>query len=180
MFAEGRKVGAVTDKRWKAFSETRARLEEATKVLKQVRLSPQGWRSYGFVVQSDGVLRSGFEMLRHRDVTASALRDAVPELRELDVDDALLSRIDIDGTPFPRDLQLDNIEFLLLGLYAGHLTRQEADLRLFLEDESLVLDPFMDYSNVPGISEEVRERLNRVRPACVVSKIALPLVLLSW
>ncbi|KAH0580554.1 hypothetical protein H2248_002047 [Termitomyces sp. 'cryptogamus'] len=142
----GRKVGAVSDERWKVFVDTRSRIENATKLLKDFRLGPQGWRSHGFIVQNDGVLRSGFEMLRHATITASVLRDAVPGLADLDPDDALLSRIDIDGQ------------------YAAHLIRQEADLRLFLEDETLTLDPFMDYSVIPGISEEVRERLGRVRP----------------
>ncbi|KAG6823523.1 hypothetical protein H0H92_009913, partial [Tricholoma furcatifolium] len=138
-----RTVGAVSDERWKAFSETRRRLEDSAELLKQVRLSPQGWGSHGFVVPSDGILRSGFEMLRYKDITAATLRDTIPALADLDADDALLSRIDIDGQ------------------YAAHLIRQEAELRLFLEDEALVLDPYMDYSAITGISEEVRERLAR-------------------
>ncbi|KAG6906900.1 hypothetical protein DXG01_011454 [Tephrocybe rancida] len=93
----GRVAGAVTHERWQAFVDTRTRIQDTTKLLQQFRLSPQGWRSHGFIVQNDGVLRSAFKMLRHADITASALRDAVPALADLDVDDTLLSRIDIDG-----------------------------------------------------------------------------------
>jgi len=52
--------------------------------------------------------------------------------------------------------------------YAPHLPRQLADLALFHTDESLLLDPDMDYSQVQGLSEEVRERLQRVRPTTLV------------
>jgi tRNA U34 5-carboxymethylaminomethyl modifying enzyme MnmG/GidA len=53
--------------------------------------------------------------------------------------------------------------------YAPHLPRQLAELALFHTDESLQLDPDMDYSKVQGLSEEVRERLQRIRPTTLVS-----------
>lgn len=48
--------------------------------------------------------------------------------------------------------------------YAPHLHRQEADLRVFHADESLLLDPNIDYSQIRGLSDEVKERLQRVMP----------------
>lgn len=40
-----------------------------------------------------------------------------------------------------------------------------------MEDESLALDPLLDYSTVEGLSSEVRERLVKVRPSSIVSRI---------
>lgn len=57
----------------------------------------------------------------------------------------------------------------LAGRYNSHLRRQEADLRTFMDDESLTLDPRIDYSAVTGLSSEVRERLSAVRPTSIVS-----------
>jgi len=37
-----------------------------------------------------------------------------------------------------------------------------------MEDESLLLDPSMDYKLVPGLSSEVIEKLYRVRPTTIV------------
>jgi hypothetical protein len=37
-----------------------------------------------------------------------------------------------------------------------------------MEDESLLLDPQMDYSQVAGLSSEVKERLYAVRPITIV------------
>jgi NAD/FAD-utilizing enzyme apparently involved in cell division len=37
-----------------------------------------------------------------------------------------------------------------------------------MEDETLVLDPQMDYRQVTGLSSEVRERLFAVRPTTIV------------
>ena len=58
-----------------------------------------------------------------------------------------------------------------------HMSRQEADVRAFMEDESLILDPGLDYSTVPGLSSEVIERLYVVRPTTLVSYIYPPIKL---
>ncbi|KAG5651842.1 hypothetical protein H0H81_007218 [Sphagnurus paluster] len=161
--AKARAAGVVSDTRWTVFERVRREIEDTTQRLKAFRLSPQvqlipifcsrclpsqqGWNSHGFVVQSDGILRSGFDMLRYPGVCAADLRRALPFLA--DVDDRVLARLDIDGQ------------------YAAHLFRQEADLRMFRDDESLVLDPHMDYTTVEGLSSEVRERLGVVRPVTI-------------
>lgn len=56
----------------------------------------------------------------------------------------------------------------LLGRYSPFLRRQEADLKVFHEDEDLALDPHMDYSKVAGISSEVKEKLAMIRPTTIV------------
>jgi tRNA uridine 5-carboxymethylaminomethyl modification enzyme len=40
-----------------------------------------------------------------------------------------------------------------------------------MEDESLALDPFMDYNNIVGLSSEVKERLKKARPTSIVRGI---------
>ncbi|KAI0922361.1 hypothetical protein AcV7_005913 [Taiwanofungus camphoratus] len=141
---KGRRVGAVTDERWSHFKTTRNELERVTGLMQSRIYSPQRWQSLGFDVKSDGNMRSAYDMLRHRNVTISQLKEAVPEL--LDVDPQILARVEVDG------------------VYSTHLRRQKADLRIFMEDEELVLDPQLDYDRVEGVSAEVRERLCRVRP----------------
>ncbi|KAF8726182.1 hypothetical protein AX14_008005 [Amanita brunnescens Koide BX004] len=144
---KGRAVGAVTDGRWSAFERTCAEIGDARSLLQSVSLSPQIWNSHGFNVQRDGVLRSAYELLRYPGVTAYSLSQVIPELA--DIDPLALTRVQIEGH------------------YSAHLFRQEADLRLFMEDESLKLDPDMDYNVVEGLSSEVRERLGKVRPGTI-------------
>ncbi len=59
------------------------------------------------------------------------------------------------------------------GRYSAHVFRQEADVKIFMEDESLILDPQMDYDQVTGLSSEVREKLFKVRPTTIVSPVVL-------
>ncbi|EKM76287.1 hypothetical protein AGABI1DRAFT_102390 [Agaricus bisporus var. burnettii JB137-S8] len=144
---QGRTAGIVSDERWTAFQRTRSEIEEAVMLLKAVALSPQKWISHGFNVQKDGVVRSAYEMLRYPQVTSAKLIPVVEELGK--IDPRILLRVDIDGR------------------YSAHLTRQDADLRVFMEDESLLLDPQMDYSEVACLSSEVKERLFAVRPTTI-------------
>ncbi|KAJ6552086.1 glucose inhibited division protein A-domain-containing protein [Mycena vulgaris] len=141
----GRRVGVVSDRRWTELESTRAQIAEATRLLHSVSLSPQAWMSHGFSIRLDGVARSAYHMLRYPSLRESDLREAVPALSA--VDSRILTRVHVDGT------------------YSPFVARQAADVKDFMKDETLVLDPHLDYLTVPGLSSEIRERLQVVRPA---------------
>ncbi|KAJ7086375.1 mitochondrial translation optimization protein [Mycena belliarum] len=141
----GRRVGVVSDRRWAELEETRAKIAGAAKLLHSVSMSPQAWNSLGFSVKLDGIVRSAYHMLRYPTLKESDLRSAIPALSAIDL--RTLTRVRIDGT------------------YIPFVARQEADLKDFMKDETLVLDPRLDYKAVEGLSSEIRERLQLVRPA---------------
>ncbi|KAH9012793.1 glucose inhibited division protein A-domain-containing protein, partial [Lactarius pseudohatsudake] len=163
---KGRAVGIVSAARWSSFNRERDELARAETLLRGTVLSPQAWRDHGFVVKLDGILRrcvgpsslskrltlkptcSAFDMLSHPHIRSADFVDLIPALGA--IDRRILARLDIDGR------------------YAAHLRRQDADVRLFLADESLLLQPTLDYTQVTGLSSEERERLARVRPASIV------------
>src|SRR5690606_40223285 len=69
--------------------------------------------------------------------------------------------------------------------YAGYLDRQEADILAFRRDEARTLPAGLDYGAVIGLSNEVRAKLEAIRPATLgqaariegVTAAALTLVL---
>ncbi|KAJ6632461.1 glucose inhibited division protein A-domain-containing protein [Mycena sp. CBHHK59/15] len=140
----GRRAGVVSDRRWSELEATRTQLAEATRILQSATLSPQGWISHGIGVKQDGIKRSAYHMLRYAQLKEPDLRAAVPELAG--INSRILTRVQIDGS------------------YGPVMGRQEADLRDFMKDETLLLDPQLDYTTVPGLSSEIRERLQVVRP----------------
>ena len=48
--------------------------------------------------------------------------------------------------------------------YAGYLERQAADIASLRKDEALRLPPSLDYAQIGGLSNEVRSKLEAVRP----------------
>jgi len=69
--------------------------------------------------------------------------------------------------------------------YAGYLDRQDADIIAFRRDEGRALPAGLDYGAVIGLTNEVRQKLERIRPATLgqaariegVTAAALTLVL---
>ena len=49
--------------------------------------------------------------------------------------------------------------------YAGYLDRQKADIAAFRRDENLRLPADFDYLTLEGMSSEVRQKLDKARPA---------------
>ncbi|KAA1470905.1 mitochondrial translation optimization protein [Dentipellis sp. KUC8613] len=144
---KGRQAGAVGDARWAAFTNSRNEMDRAMQLLQSVVLSPQGWLRHGLPAGIDGVMRSAFDMLRYPQLRTASFASVIPELAT--IDPYILSRIDIDGR------------------YSFHVQRQEADVRTFLQDENLILDPAIDYTQIYGLSSEEKERLQRVKPRSV-------------
>jgi tRNA uridine 5-carboxymethylaminomethyl modification enzyme len=50
------------------------------------------------------------------------------------------------------------------GRYAGYLERQEADIRAFRREEMLRLPEDLDYAAIGSLSNEIRDKLARIRP----------------
>ncbi|KIY43156.1 glucose-inhibited division protein A subfamily [Fistulina hepatica ATCC 64428] len=140
----GREVGAVGDERWAAFERERTGIDDVTTLLRDTMLSPHEWIKYGFVMNTDGIRRSAFDIFSYPGATWDRLRQVVPQLDN--IGPRLFERVAIDGK------------------YASVMARQQEDVKDFMHDESFVLDPRMDYSVIHGISSEVRERLFKIRP----------------
>ncbi|TDL25313.1 glucose-inhibited division protein A subfamily [Rickenella mellea] len=144
LMGKGRASGAVRDERWEAFQRMNRELESAKEILKTCQLSPNAWNKHGVSLSLDGEVRSAFEILSIPQVTLDVIKAAIPQISS--IDRGILSRVEIEAR------------------YKWHLERQAADLRAFMADESLLLDPHMDYESIQGLSSEVREKLQVVRP----------------
>ena len=48
--------------------------------------------------------------------------------------------------------------------YEGYIRRQEDQVEQMKRLENMKLSPDIDYIDIPGISTEVKEKLNRVKP----------------
>ncbi|KAG8855417.1 Mitochondrial Translation Optimization [Tulasnella sp. 330] len=144
---KGKEAGVISDERWSVFESVRGELEKSKEIMESVALSPHGWAKMGVTVQQDGIKRSAYDLLRLPGMTSERLLELVPTLYQV-------SR---------RSLNRAVIE----GQYRSHLRRQADDLRTFMADETLSLPIDLDYDTIPNMSEEVRQRLRRVRPVSI-------------
>ncbi len=131
-----------------------AALDGTRAALSAVGGSPESLARQGFPVNRDGRRRSGLELLALPDCTAARMAAAWPELA--DIPAGIWEQLQIEA------------------LYAGYVERQAADIRAFRRDETLGLPPDLDYRSVGSLSNEIREKLNRARPATIGAAARIP------
>ena len=158
-------AGCVGVSRETAFSEKAEKLEKARALLKSLTLTPNEAQRHGIAVKLDGTRRNALEFLALPEVDFPILARIWPELTEL-------------GTDLQESLRTD-------AQYAGYLGRQEADILAFRRDEGLALPAELDFRAVCGLSTEVQQKLQKIRPTTLgqaaridgVTPAALTLVL---
>jgi len=90
------------------------------------------------------VRRTAFDLLTMPDTSFETAIGVWPELAEI---------------PLPVRATME-----IEAKYARYLDRQAADVEAYRRDEALALPRDFDYRGVPGLSNEISEKLDRLRP----------------
>jgi len=142
--AKGEALGCIGFGRRQSFALKKAALDEGRSLLDGLSLSPNEAARHGLRLNQDGIRRSAFELLSFPDIDLKVLEKVWPELGRIDAQ--TMAQIEIDAK------------------YAVYLDRQAADIAAFRRDESLNIPSDLDYGQLPGLSNEIRTRLEAVRP----------------
>ena len=142
---KGIDAGIIGAERQRAHAERMAALQEARRRLEALEKSPNQLQAAGIKINLDGVKRSALKVLAYRDVDFEALTRVWPELA--DMPGAIAEQMAIEAT------------------YAGYLERQDADIRALRRDAGLALPDDLDFDAIPGLSAEIRQKLEHARPA---------------
>ena len=140
----GARRGCVGAERHGALVAKEAALAQARARLDGLHASPNQLRARGLRVKLDGVRRSARDLLSHPGIDIGRLAALWPELGA--IAPAVAEQLEIEAH------------------YSGYTERQEADIRAFRRDESLLLPADLDYAAVAGLSTEVRAKLGATRP----------------
>lgn len=137
-------LGIVSSARSQRFGAMQTRISEAREVLTQRSLSPNEARRYGIDVNLDGIRRSLYELLAYPDITLVELAKIEPGLALLDNKTA--EAIETEAK------------------YAVYLDRQKTDAALMLKEEERSIPEALDFESVPGLSNELRQKMRDRRP----------------
>jgi tRNA uridine 5-carboxymethylaminomethyl modification enzyme len=121
-------------------------LTNAKALAKSLSLTPTEGIRHGLPLNRDGQRRSAFELLAYPDIAWEQMVGIWPELQA--IDPMIAAHLEIDAK------------------YDVYLARQAADVSAFRRDESLVLTG-IDYSAVPGLSNEARHKLQAAQPRTI-------------
>jgi len=144
--AIGATLGVVGSERAAMHRVRMVELEAARTALENFSLTPDEASAEGIAVNRDGIRRSGFDLLAFPGVTVARLAETRPELKAHPV--RAVAQVEIEAG------------------YAAYIRRQEKDIKALRRDEAAELPP-LDVDAIPGLSNEVREKLKRVQPRSV-------------
>ena len=150
----GIEIGCVGISRETAWNEKKLALVEARLLVEDLNTVPDKLVKAGLNVNQDGRRRTAFELLRYPEIQWSDLEVIWPELSV--VEPGIREQVEIDA------------------LYAGYMDRQTAEIESFRRDEALRLPEMLDYSHIGGLSNEVRQKLELVRPATLGAASRIP------
>lgn len=145
----GSRLGLVGVDRRRAFSEKNAAIEALRARLDGLSLTPAEAARKGLPVNQDGIRRSAFEVLSYPGIAWDSLVGIWPELAGVPM--TAVEQVAIDAK------------------YAVYLGRQEEDLIRLRKDEAVDLSVYDSggYGGIPGLSNELRAKLDSIRPRSI-------------
>ena len=154
----GRALGLVDDARWDAFSRKRDAVSRETERLKSTWVNPRNLpaaeaeRVLGKAIEREYNL---FELLRRPEVGYAEL---------MTLEGGKHAAADVSRETL-GELLAPVIEQVEIGAkYAGYIARQRDEIERAAYYESLRLPPDLDYLQIPALSLEVRQALQKHRP----------------
>jgi tRNA uridine 5-carboxymethylaminomethyl modification enzyme len=144
---KGISIGCVGAKRARMHQEKQSALDDARKFAKSISLTPKEAERHGLSLNKDGQRRSAFELLSYPSVTITQLAKIWPRFGELAP--KIAEQIEIDAK------------------YDVYLSRQAADIAAYRRDESFELPDGFDYATLPGLSNEMKQKLQAHRPRTI-------------
>jgi tRNA uridine 5-carboxymethylaminomethyl modification enzyme len=137
-------VGAARATRHRA---KMAGLDAARALARTVSLTPTEAQRHGLALNRDGQRRSAFDLLAYPNLGLADLARIWPEFGRLAP--AIAAQLEIDAK------------------YAVYLDRQAADVAAFRRDEGLALPEDLDFTQISGLSNEMKHKFAAQRPRTV-------------
>ncbi|APG92973.1 tRNA uridine-5-carboxymethylaminomethyl(34) synthesis enzyme MnmG [Sinorhizobium americanum] len=160
-------LGCVGHARRARFESWRHAYENGRALLQSLSVTPTEGKRFGLNLNQDGQRRSAFDVLSYPDQTIDGLKLLWPQLE--DIDRRVTEALEIDAA------------------YAVYMERQAADIAGIRREESASIPEDFDYSHLPGLSNELKQKLAQQRPRNLAQAMkvdgmtpAAVSLLLSW
>jgi tRNA uridine 5-carboxymethylaminomethyl modification enzyme len=140
-------LGCVSSERACRHRAKMAALKDARAMAEALNVTPNEAARYGLELRRDGQRRSAFDLLSYPNIGVSEVAHIWPRFGALDR--KIAEQLEIDAK------------------YAVYLDRQAADVESYRRDEALALGDDIDYETLPGLSNEVRHKLQTHKPRTI-------------
>ena len=154
----GRDLGLVDDTRWEAFARKRDAVAAESDRLRGLWASPNN--------------AAGREAVQSLGIELSRESSGLDLLRRPELDYARLTSLAAFGPAVADAAVAEQVE--IETKYSGYLDRQREEIARSLRHEGTAIPDAFDYAQVRGLSAEVRQKLERVRPQTIGQAQRIP------
>ena len=144
---KGIAIGCIGGARQQQFETKMNALNEARALADQLSVTPNEAAKHGISLNHDGQRRTAFELLSYPALGLAEVARVWPQFAA--VAPKIAAQLEIDAK------------------YAVYLDRQTADIASYRRDESFELPAQIDYRTLPGLSHEIRQKLESSRPRTI-------------
>ena len=140
-------LGIASKERAEKFAAYSDSVAKCISLAKSVDLSPNEATYHGLALNRDGIRRSAFTLLSYPEIGISDIIRIWPEFSRFG----------------PKVLEAMAID----AAYAVYLERQADDVAARRKEEGRLIPDSFDYEQLPGLSNELKKKLNIARPASI-------------
>ena len=171
----GRKLGLISDEAWAEYEQKQARMAALQALLTTRKVDPEALRAAEFGEINGAAGSTWAQLLKRPEVTIEPVLIALRETLARDPLLAELAHIE-PSDPAVRRAQLHNearaVETEIK--FAGYLDQQKKAIDKLKAAEAVTIPNWIDYSIISGLSREMREKLDRVRPGTIGQASRIP------
>ena len=153
---KGRELGLVDDNRWQAFCEKQEGIELETQRLKNTWVQPNSDMAEKLFKHIDHRISheySLFDLLKRPELNHQIIGDLLPEQKP---DSKIALQVEIDAK------------------YSGYISRQQDEIDRLQRHENTAIPDGFDYSNIKGLSNEVKQKLSDALPKTLARAARVP------
>ena len=170
----GRRLGLINDEAWAEYEQKQARMAALAGLLTTRKVDMDKLTAVGLGDLGSVSGQTWAQLLKRPEVSIEPVMTA---LHEALASDPLLSELaQVDQDPAVRRAQLHNearaVETEIK--FAGYLDQQKKAIEKLKAAEAVSIPEWLDYSVISGLSREMREKLERVRPGTIGQASRIP------
>ncbi len=175
----GRKLGLINDAAWAEYEQKQVRMAALERMLTTGKVDPARLAAAGLSELTTTAGLTWAQLLKRPEVTIEPVLSAMQEAM---AKDPLLAEIASavgdsagDGNHVARAVLRNEVRAVETEIkFAGYLEQQKKSIAKLKAAEAVAIPEWLEYSAISGLSREMRETLERVRPITIGQASRIP------
>jgi len=170
----GRRLGLINDEAWGEYEKKQARMAALANALTTRKADAEKLATVGIGDLGAVIGQTWAQLLKRPEVTIEPVLAAMRS--DLELDPLLFELAHVEEDPAVQRAMLRNearaVETEIK--FAGYLEQQKKAIAKLKAAESVAIPEWLDYDVISGLSREMREKLERVRPGTIGQASRIP------